>query len=385
MQFIPEPIAALLAYDARDASAAVKDRIVVFGDFGGTRSDVAVIAARRGMYTVLATAHDYETAGAQLDQALIDYAAKEFLKKHKSDPRHHERSLAKLKLEAESVKKHLSIGSSAAFSIETLHDGHDFSLSVNRTRFDILGAKVFASLTRLVESAVKKADLDMLDVGEVILSGGTSHTPKLARSIKSAFPESVVVHAPATNTEALNPSELSARGAAIQGSLVSEFDKSDIEQSVHPAVTVTPHLQKAIGVMALGGHEESFIPVVEAATALPVRKTVQIPVSQAGDVLIKLCEGTSHIKVTKQERPATNGEAKAEIDSDDDDEEPEDEEIKNKVWTAGTTLAEICVRDVKKGAKVELQVNVDLDLGVQVTAREVGGKGGVRGSIQAGK
>jgi len=105
--------------------------------------------------------------GVQLDEVLIEHAAKEFMKKHKTDPRQNDRSLAKLRLEAEAVKKALSLGSTAAFSIESLADGVDFGLTVNRTRYDLLAGKIFARFTRLIESAVEKADLDILDIDDI--------------------------------------------------------------------------------------------------------------------------------------------------------------------------------------------------------------------------
>lgn len=166
LQFIHEPVAALLAYDAR-SEAKIADKIVVVADLGGTRSDVAVIASRGGMYSILATAHDYELGGAQLDQVLVDHFAKEFMKKNKTDPRQNPRSLAKLKLEAEGTKKALSLGGNAVLSIESLADGVDFSSTINRTRYELLAGKVFSGFTRLIEGAVKKADLDVLDVDEV--------------------------------------------------------------------------------------------------------------------------------------------------------------------------------------------------------------------------
>jgi len=166
LQFIHEPVAALLAYDAR-AETKVGDKIVVIADLGGTRSDVAIIASRGGMYSILATAHDYELGGAQLDQVLIDHFAKEFIKKNKTDPRENPRSLAKLKLEAEATKKALSLGGNASLSVESLADGVDFSSTINRTRYELLAGKVFSGFTRLIEGAVKKADLDILDVDEV--------------------------------------------------------------------------------------------------------------------------------------------------------------------------------------------------------------------------
>lgn len=166
LQFIPEPIAAVLAYDAK-SDMNVSDRLIVVADLGGNRSDVAVVAARGGMYSILATAHDYELGGVQLDQVLIDHFAKEFMKKNKTDPRSNQRSLAKLKLESEAVKKSLSLSATATASIESLADGHDFNSTINRTRYDLLAGKVFARFIGLVQDVVRKAGLDALEVDQV--------------------------------------------------------------------------------------------------------------------------------------------------------------------------------------------------------------------------
>lgn len=133
-------------------------------DLGGTRSDVAVVASRGGMYTVLATAHDYDFAGVHLDNALMEYFAKEFQKKHNTDPRPNPKSLAKLRLESEATKKALSLGTNAQFSVESLADGYDFSLTINRIRYEMVGRKVFEGFNRLVEGAIKKAGLDILAI-----------------------------------------------------------------------------------------------------------------------------------------------------------------------------------------------------------------------------
>ena len=166
LQFIPEPVAAALAYDARPETE-VHDKIIVVADLGGTRSDVTVLASRGGMYSILATSHDYEFAGQNLDQVLIDHFAKEFIKKNKSDPRENPRGLAKLKYESEATKKALSLGTNATISIESLSEGIDFSSTVNRIRYETLANKVFGGITRLIEDTVKKAELDLLDVDEV--------------------------------------------------------------------------------------------------------------------------------------------------------------------------------------------------------------------------
>ncbi len=169
LQMISEPTAAVLAYDARP-EAELKDKVVIVADLGGTRSDIAVIASRGGIYSILSTSHDYETAGAQLDQILVDHFAKEFIKKNKTDPRQNQRSLAKLKLEAEATKKALSLGGNAALSVESLADGVDFASTINRTRYEMLAGKVFGSFTRVIEETIRKADLDVLDIDEVSFS-----------------------------------------------------------------------------------------------------------------------------------------------------------------------------------------------------------------------
>ncbi|EGC42357.1 hsp70-like protein [Histoplasma capsulatum var. duboisii H88] len=398
LQFIPEPVASLLAYDARP-EAVVKDKLVVVADFGGTRSDVAVIASRGGMYTILATAHDYELGGAQLDQVLIDHFSKEFIKKHKVDPRENARSLAQLKLEAELTKKSLSLGTNATLSIESLASGVDFSSTVNRTRYELLSGKVFANFTRLIEESVKKADLDILDIDEVILCGGTSHTPKIARLVQSLFPATTTVLAPATSPTAINPSDLSARGAAIQASLIEEFEKDDIEQSTHPMVTVTPHLEKAIGIQLISATDDAhaiFKPLLNAETALPARRTARYAVPKAGgNVLVRVCEGIREIKVMKpdpkRKQPAKeaggendNEDVDSDFDSDDDDEE-EEEEIREVVWKVSKPIAEFAIRGVKANGKVEVMVGVSEQLAVQIMGREVGGKDGVRVLVDAPK
>ena len=390
LQFIAEPVAAILAYDAR-AETKVTDKIILVADLGGTRSDVALVASRGGMYSVLATAHDYEFCGTKLDAVLIDYFAKDFIKKHKIDPREDKRGLAKLKLESEATKKALSIGTNATISIESLANGIDYSSTINRTRYELLANKIFGGVSRLVEGVVKKAGLDVLDIDEIVLAGGTSHTPKIATNLASIFPAPTKIIAPATDSNAINPAELIVRGAAIQASLVQDFDTEDIEQSAHPMITATPHLRYAVGVLMISETLEQgiFTPILPADTAVPARRTLVCAAPKAGgDVIVKLCEGERAIKITKSEPKAKeNGkpekkEGGDEDDSDEDLSSDEEEEKREKVWKPGQVLAEAAVRGIKKGGKVEVTVNVNAELKVEFTAREVGASGGVRGVLE---
>lgn len=231
---------------------------------------------------------------------------------------------------------------------------------------------------------------------KVILSGGTSHTPKIASILEARFPPTTSILSPSTSATSLPPSYVSACGAAIQASLVQEFESEDIAQSTHPMVTVTPHLRFAIGVLLVTEEEHKgvFKPLLEAETAVPARRAGLFAVGrEGGDVLVKVCEGRREIRVRKAEaaKDKPNGKVKGEEfgglddDSDDDEEREEAEETRDKVWRVGRVLAEAAIRSVSKGSKVEVTVNVSGDLGVQITARESGGKGGVRGVLEVPK
>lgn len=224
---------------------------------------------------------------------------------------------------------------------------------------------------------------------QVIFAGGTSHTPKIAQLARNIFPEKTTILAPSTFIGAINPSELAPRGAAIQASLIQEFDKEDIEQSIHPMVTATPHLQNAIGVEFTSGETVDFKPLLNTETALPARRTAQFSVpKEGGDVFVRVCEGVREIKVTKPEPKPKEEKTKTEEDEDDSDfdsDEEEEEEIRELVWKTEKPIAELAVKGVKAGSKVELMIHVNADLGLQITAKEVGGQGAVRGAVEAPK
>jgi hypothetical protein len=164
--------------------------------------------------------------------------------------------------------------------------------------------------------------------------------------------------------------------------LVQEFDKEDIDQSTHPMVTVTPHLHNAIGVQIVSkGDEGAFAVMIAPDSAMPVRRTSLFK-APAGDILVRVCEGEREIKVTKPEKPQTNG-VKGSDDEDSDVDDDEEEDIRERVWKAKKTLAEFALKDLKKGGKIEVMVNVGADMALSITAREAGGKGGIRGNIDA--
>lgn len=165
--------------------------------------------------------------------------------------------------------------------------------------------------------------------------------------------------------------------------MVQEFDKEDIDQSTHPMVTVTPHLHNAIGVQLVSkGDQGAFAVMIAPDSAVPVRRSSLFK-APAGDILIRVCEGEREIKVIKPEPKAQQNGAKGSDDEDSDLDDDEEEEIRERVWKAKKALAEFALKDLKKGSKIEVTVNVGADMALSVTAREVGGKGGIRGNIDA--
>ncbi|KAI0465197.1 hypothetical protein LJB42_000421 [Komagataella kurtzmanii] len=353
LQFINEPSAALLAHLTAN-NKLEEDRIYVVADFGGVRSDAAVITARGGIFTILATEHNFELGGDQLDAALSEFFAKEFEKKYKANPRKTQRSLAKLKSECITTKKTLSNVQSSTISIDSLSDGFDFHSSINRLRYEVVARDIFSKMAAFVEETVRKAGLETLDIDEVLLVGGTSNTPRLASNVQFIFPESTVVVSPALDSKALDPSELICRGAALQAALIESYDEDEINQSLQPVVVNLEHIAKPIGVKNADGE---FIQIISRETAYPIKRSLTF--DTPGDVLIELYEGERTIEESTVEPE--------EGDEEYSDEEPE--VLKKVVYVPGQLLAQIPFKGETANGKLEVIVRITVDGLLQATVR----------------
>lgn len=375
LQLINEPSAALLAHLSSEGEDLLKDKIYVVADFGGIRSDAAVIAVRGGVLTILATAHSHGLGGSKLDDVLAEYFAKEFEKKYKANPRSTARSLAKLNSESITVKKTLSNVQTSTCSIESLADGFDFHTTINRLRYELTARQVISDMTSFVEKVVSKAGLENLDIDEVLLVGGTAHTPKLASNIAFIFPESTTVIAPSLDSKALNPSELVCRGAALQASLIESFDEEEIKESLQPVVVNTQHLSKAIGIKDAEGN---FQPILVTETAYPIKKSIEVTNGSSDAVSVELYEGKKTIKETVIEPEQDDDE------SDDDYSDEEPEVRREAVYECGDLLAELSLKDLKPNSKLEVTVNITQNGTLHVSGRELKpGAAVVKGEITA--
>lgn len=358
LQTINEPSAALLAHLA-EQDKLLQDKIYVVADFGGIRSDAAVISVRGGVMTILATAHLHGLGGQQLDAALAEHFAKEFEKKCKVSPRENPRSVAKLTAESIVVKKTLSNVQTSTCSIESLADGLDFHTSINRLRYELAAKKPLSDMTAFVESAVTKAGLETLDIDEVLLVGGSSNTPKLAANIAFIFPETTTIVAPSVDAKATDPSELVVRGAALQAALVQVYDLSEIAESLQPVVVNVQHLARSIGIKDASG---AFHPILVAETAYPIKKLVLVSNGESCAVKVALHEGVRTIKETAV--PVEN-------DSDDSDSDEEPEIRREAVYEAGELIAELTLKELKPNAQVEVSINITQDGVMHISGREL--------------
>lgn len=358
-QLVNEPSAALLAH-LSVGERLLQDKIYVVADFGGIRSDAAVISVRGGVLTILATEHSHGLGGDELDDALSEFFAKEFEKKFKANPRNTARSMAKLKSESIVVKRTLSNVQTSTCSIESLAEGIDFHTTINRLRYELTVRQQLSNMTAFVAKVVAKAGLETLDIDEVVLVGGTSHTPKLASNLSFIFPESTNIVAPSIDPKALNPSELICRGAALQASLIESFDDEEIKESLQPIVLNTQHLSKPIGIKDAEG---KFLPILVAETAYPIKKSITVSSGGSTSVIVELYEGKRTVKESIVEP-----EPQSEDDSDASDDEPEI--LKAVVYECGDLLAELALKNLQPNSTLEVIINIAQNGTLSLSARE---------------
>jgi molecular chaperone DnaK (HSP70) len=161
---IKEPIAAALAF--QEASTKIDKKVLVL-DFGGHNFNVSLLSSNKGVYTIMATEDDFKLGGVHLDDILVDMVAGEFMRKTKMDLKENRRSVMKVKVACEQTKRALSQRDMAPCSIESIHEGMDFSTSINRSRFELLAEPLFQRCALLVKKTLEKNKLSSSDLDSV--------------------------------------------------------------------------------------------------------------------------------------------------------------------------------------------------------------------------
>ena len=253
-RIINEPTAAALAYglDKKD-----KDLKIAVYDFGGGTFDISILELGDGVFEVKSTNGDVHLGGDDFDSVLIDWLAEEFKKDEGIDLREDPMALQRLKEGAEKAKIELSSSTSTEINLPYIMpvDGVPKHLvkSLSRAKFEQLSQKLIERTLDPCKKALKDAKIDVSEIDEVILVGGTTRIPKIQEEVEKFFKKKP--------SKGVNPDEVVAVGAAIQGGVLTGEVKDVLLLDVTPL---------SLGIETLNG---VFTKLIESNTTIPTEKS----------------------------------------------------------------------------------------------------------------
>ena len=253
-RIINEPTAAALAYGLDKSN---DDKKIVVFDFGGGTHDVSILELGDGVFEVLATDGDTHLGGDDVDEKIINWLAEEFKAEENMDLREDPMALQRLKEAAEKAKIELSSSAQTEINLPyvtaTASGPKHLVRSLTKAKFEQLIDDLVKRTIAPCKKALKNADLSISDIDEIVLVGGSTRIPAVQEAVENFFKKSP--------SKGVNPDEVVALGAAIQGGVLSGDVKDVLLLDVTPL---------SLGIETMGN---VFTKLIDANTTIPTKKS----------------------------------------------------------------------------------------------------------------